>query len=86
MIQRLYSVKDKLAGFSQPTPDVSDATAKRNFSYAINNNDAMNFSPSDYDLYYVGCFDTNKGLFAGTESGIPELIVEGSQVFNIQAK
>lgn len=86
MIQKLYSVKDKLAGFSQPQPDVSDATARRNFSYAINNNDAMNFSPSDYDLYHVGFFDSVKGLFTGTESGLPELIVEGSQVFNIQAK
>lgn len=82
----LYCIRDNLSGFGTPVFDVSDQTAKRAFSYAINNNPDMNFSPSDYDLYKVGTFDSETGLFAATESGLPELVVKGSSVFNISNK
>ena len=56
MKRTLYCIRDNLSGFGTPVFDVSDQTAKRAFSYAINNNADMNFSPSDYDLYKVGTF------------------------------
>ena len=83
---KLFSIRDKLSGYGQPMADVSEATAKRNFAYAINNNDQMNFSPSDYDLYYLGDFDTEKGVFWDPDSGLPEFIVSGASVFNMKEK
>ena len=86
MLVKLFSIRDKLAGFGQPMTDVSEATAKRNFAYAINNNDQLNFSPSDYDLYSVGEFDTDKGVFVPPESGLPEFVINGSSVFNMKGE
>lgn len=86
MLVKLFSIRDKLAGFGQPMTDVSEATARRNFAYAINNNDQLNFSPSDYDLFYVGEFDTDKGSFVAPESGLPDFVINGSSVFNMKEK
>lgn len=86
MKRTLYCIRDNLSGFGTPVFDVSDQTAKRNFSYAINNNAELNFCPSDFDLYKVGTFDSETGLFSPTESGLPELVVKGSSVFNISNK
>lgn len=85
MIIGFFSVRDKLSGFGYPTPDLNDKTATRNFAVAVNNPqvNSMNFSPSDYDLYKVGSFDTEKGLFYPTESGQPEFIISGTNVFGI---
>lgn len=82
MIVNVFSIRDKLSGFSYPTVDVNAATAQRNFASAVNSPqvNTMTFAPSDYDLYFVGTFDTEKGLFAGTDSGVPEFIVNGSSV------
>lgn len=80
-----YSIRDKLAGFGYPTVDLNDATAKRNFAVAVNNPgvNSMSFAPGDYDLYKVGFFDTENGSILPTDTGLPEFIVSGSSVFNI---
>lgn len=44
----------------------------------MNNNDLMNFSAKDYDLYKVGEFDVDKGTIVPLK--VPVLICSGSSV------
>lgn len=60
--------------------DQNDQTAIRGFAYAINNNNVMNFSPKDYDLYKVGEFDVDKGVINALK--VPVLIASGVNVIN----
>lgn len=80
MNRPLYAIHDALNGFGSPFVDINDATAQRNFAYAVNNNNDMSFSPSDYDLYKVGEFDHEKGVLL--PCSIPVLVVKGVSVFN----
>lgn len=76
----IYSYRDNKAWFGQPMIDNNDESAIRGFSYAINNaNGIMSFSPSDFDLYKIGYFDSEKGT---VEPVNPiQLIVSGSSVY-----
>lgn len=66
MLVNLYSIRDRKAGFLVPTHDINDETAQRNFAYAIQRADSMYLAfPDDYDLYYVGQYDTDSGEIAG---------------------
>lgn len=77
----VYSVRDVNVGFMNPMCDVNDNSAKRNFAYAINNTDLMSFSPADYDLFRVGSFDSDTGVFDVLP--IPELLVHGASVYGV---
>lgn len=66
MIRNAYSIFDsKLATFSQPFFDLTDASAIRNFSDAIadgsNPNNQWHKHPEDFSLFVVGSFDDEKG-------------------------
>lgn len=75
----VFSYRDNKVGFGMPVIDQNEATAIRGFSYAVNGRDGiMGFSPSDFDLYKIGFFDTEKGTIEGIT---PELVVSGSSVF-----
>lgn len=81
MKRPIYVIRDTVTGFGSPFVDVNDASAKRNFSFAINNNgDTMSFSPKDYDLYRLGEFDHETGSFDLLPC--PVMVVAGSSVFN----
>lgn len=80
----LFCVRDVKVGFNNPMTDVSDATAERNFAYAINNNDVMGFASKDYDLYRVGVFDTENGTIE--PEVVPVLIVSGDNVYGVNVK
>lgn len=76
----IYSMRDSKVGFGTPFVETSDVTAQRGFAFAINNKDGiMGFSPSDFDLYRLGWFDTESGQI-GSED-VPFFIVSGSSVF-----
>ena len=80
----MFSIKDDKTGFSCPTCDQSEASAVRNFSFAVNNSDTvMGFAPKDYDLYKVGEFDTDSGKI---RTFVPEFVVSGSSVFGVNDK
>lgn len=80
MIYYLYAIRDKYRGFMQPAMDVDDNAAKREFSFAINNNPGiMNFNPADFDFYKIGEFDNASGE---VKSIVPEFICNGVNVFN----
>lgn len=72
----LYSIKDNKVGFLSLMQDVNDATAMRNFAFAINSSTGMySYAPGDFSLYRFGTFDTETGKFDILP--VPELIVDG---------
>ena len=74
----VFSIRDNKVGFMVPNCDQSRQSAIRNFSYAINNEGVMNYAPKDFDLYYVGEFDSDNGKIM---SVLPELVVSGENVY-----
>lgn len=57
----IYSIRDRKTGFYPPTCDQNDASAVRNFEYAVNKEGLINYSPQDFDLYKIGYFDVESG-------------------------
>lgn len=86
MIIGVYSMRDKHTGFLTPTFEVNDQVAIRAFSYALLNtpNSVLGFAPADFDLYRLGSFDTDTGLFAQLE--LPSLIISGDSAFHSSFK
>lgn len=81
MKRPVYAIRDALNGFGAPFVDTNDASAKRNFAFAVNNNnDTMGFSPKDYDLYKLADFEHESGKFDVLPC--PVLVVTGMSVFN----
>lgn len=81
MIYPMFAIRDKYTCFMNPTVDQSVESAKRGFSYAINNNPGlMNFAPSDYDLYQIGEFDSESGVIKPLKA--IKFICNGVEVFN----
>jgi hypothetical protein len=78
----ICTVKDRAAdAFGRPMFVPSAGVAIRSFSDEINRNNADNqlFNhPDDFDLYELGEFDDNSGLFALHEQ--PKLLSLGKQV------
>lgn len=78
MIYPIYCVRDNKVGFQpQMLVEQNDASAMRGFKYAVNAEGLMNYSPSDFDLYKIGEFDTEKGSLVPC---IPVNICSGSSV------
>lgn len=59
----IYSIRDSAAGvFTAPTIDITDESAIRAFSQAVNNaGSMMNFSPSDFVLCRIGTLSVESG-------------------------
>lgn len=81
----MYAIRDTKTEFMTPTTDVNDESAIRNFTFAINNSgDIMGFAPGDFDLYKIGYFDAQKGVFDIADYSVPEFIVSGASVFGLK--
>lgn len=81
MVYGVYSMRDKHVGFMEPRLDVNDQSAIRNFASALKNAPAesiLGFAPVDFDLYKLGTFDTEKGMY--NCFGVPEFLISGSSV------
>lgn len=77
MKQGLYAIHDDAAAIFLP-PDLAtfDEVAIRNFDFAMQKNEMMNFRPADFSLWYVGTFDTETGVM---EKCDPRKIKQGSK-------
>jgi hypothetical protein len=82
MKQIICTVKDRAAdAYGRPMFVPSAGVAIRSFSDEINRNNAENQlynHPDDFDLYELGEFDDNTGLFSLHEQ--PKLLSLGKQV------
>lgn len=66
MIFGVYSIRDTKSGFLQPTVDVNDLCAIRNFEAAVQAGPQSLFftHPEDYELFKIGQFDSDSGLIS----------------------
>lgn len=82
MICKLYSVKDKLIGFTGPIAFRDDKVALRWFeSFCKAKKETEYTDPKYYELYCVGTFDDTDGQTTGSTKAEMELIKEG-EAFN----
>lgn len=77
----MFAVRDiKASNFGFPFSSVNDDTAIRSFGYEVNTvhpDNLLNKAPGDFELYRVGFFETDTGVF---EPCLPELLTRGSDV------
>lgn len=79
MTANIYAVKDNLNGFITLTLDDNDQTATRNFACAVlNDATIIGFAPCDFDLYYLGTFDSESGCI--TQDKMPRLVARGANI------
>lgn len=83
MIYGIYSIRDAVAGvFTSPTIDLTDESAIRAFSQAVNNaGSIMNFSPSDFALYRIGTLDVESGSIDPVSP--PTMLVRANRLVKI---
>lgn len=53
--------------FRQPFYAMNDNDAKRAFKMILNSNDLMRQNPSDFELYNMGCWDDEMGIYRDQE-------------------
>lgn len=80
----LYSIKDAKTGFMTPVLEQNDASALRNFAYAVNQpGNIMGVYPNDFALFYIAEFDTDKALCFSDGDGTSHelrLVADASEV------
>lgn len=78
---KLYSLRDRLAdSFRSVVLDVSDATAQRNFAFAVTNTPEMAFQSKDLELCCIGEFDSKTGVIVPC---VPiRVVCRGDEVLN----
>lgn len=81
----LYSLRDRCADvFRSVTVDTNDQTAKRNFSYAVNNSPELLFQSKDLELCKIAEFDAHSGQVMPC---VPIVVVcRGDEVIQNDAK
>ncbi len=76
----IFSIRDAAAHvFTAPTIDLTDESAIRGFSQAVNNKGSvMNFCPSDFALYRIGVLNVEAGTIDPVNP--PEMLVSGDRL------
>ncbi len=76
----IFSIRDAAAHvFTAPTIDLTDESAIRGFSQAVNNKaSVMNFCPSDFALYRIGILNVEAGTIEPVNP--PEMLVSGDRL------
>lgn len=78
---QLFAVRDRATDqFGTPMALVSSGQAIRSFTDEVNRNEPNNQlyqHPSDFDLYSLGTFDSDSGMF---DTGVPKQVCIGEQV------
>ncbi len=79
----IYSIRDAAANvFTAPTIDLTDESAIRAFSQAVNNDGSMmNFCPSDFSLYRIGILHVEAGTIDPISP--PEKLVSGDSLAKV---
>lgn len=62
MFYKIYSIRDCHTGFMQPTFDINDLSAARNYRHAARSQETLLSShPNDFQLYCIGEFNSETG-------------------------
>lgn len=81
MMMKVFAIRDVKSGFLNPTVEMSDDIAVRNFEHAIQctSKDSLFFThASDYALYAIGEYDTDSGQILGFD--VPRLLLQADAV------
>lgn len=71
MIHGIYTIRDEAsATFMSLQLNQNNDVAIRNFDYAMEHNDMMRFSPTDFSLWYIGDYDDERGIIKPLDAGI----------------
>lgn len=63
MILNVYAIRDVKSGYMNPTFELNDAVAMRNFQFACQQTDSLLFAAAaDFELYQIGRYDTETGI------------------------
>lgn len=77
----IFAVRDRATDqFGNPMFLISSGQAIRSFTDEVNRADKDNQiynHPDDFDLYYLGSFDTNVGSF---DVNVPRMVIVGKEV------
>lgn len=77
-IYPVYAIRDAVSGtFGQLMIESNEQTARRNFRYGCRDG-LMDFSRSDFSLYYIGSYDVCSGVFL--QDSIPSLVCQASDL------
>lgn len=70
MLQRMYSIRDIKSDYKTPFVGLSDQEVLRTFHRMVNDPKSGNLHdyPSDYELYFVGEYDTIKAQLLPLDS------------------
>lgn len=78
MKYNIYAIRDIKTGYLQPTVDMNDDSAIRNFEHAISNTSSLFYThASDYSLYVIGEYDTETGVINSIDK---YLLIEASDI------
>lgn len=85
MILNVYAIRDTKSGYMNPTFELNDAVAMRNFAFACQQTDSLLFAAcSDFELYQIGRFDTETGII---EDDLPNrFICSGTDALMMEFK
>lgn len=79
MTLKVYAMRDLKTTYMAPTVEQNDAQAARNFESAVQQSNGVLFTHrSDFQLFRIGEYDTEKGKLIPEE--IPVLIVDGKDI------
>lgn len=67
--------------FRAPFYAMNEADAKRAFKLILNGNDLMKSNPSDFELYHVGMWDDEAGIYDIQDDGSNKPIVRCYRLF-----
>lgn len=77
MIYGVYAIRDVKTGFLQPSYDVNDQSAMRNFSHAVvNSPDILSSFSADFSFYKIAEYDTDSGRISPLE--LPVFLLDAS--------
>lgn len=82
MLRKAYAVRDAKAGlYDKPFYQHTHGEAERSFAQGCKD-EKSNLSqfPEDYDLYYLGIYDDEKGLFQSLDT--PQHIIKAVDTLN----
>lgn len=75
MKTELYEMRDKLSGYTTPIPFTKKEIAMRYFKEQVKNTITVKTTPSDFEMYKVGEFDSDTGKVTMLENY--ELVAKG---------
>lgn len=74
----VYSMRDSVSGlYNNPTFEMDDQIAIRNFRFSMNKTDFLSFNPHDFDFFKIGEFENTTGMFTPME---PKKLIDGVSV------